>query len=188
MRHTIALAAVIVIAIVSTALLVWQRIATAPERPTISITRNQQSNPDLDYCSQTQPYKELKTCADVYRTYQVGESTFALDSNTTLTMDGERFRFDVGRVVIDGSATLTIRDVTITTSGVVTLVHYSWLNKVDVMVIDGKADVRQGTYSSTITTGNAVAVDTLPPYDALSPTTFNLEASSAAAFYDWALN
>ena len=90
-------------------------------------------------------------------------------------------------MVIDGYATLAIRDVTIATSGVVTLVHYSWLNKVDVMVIDGRADIRQGSYSSTVTTGNAVAVDTLPPYDALSPTTYNLEASSAAAFYEWAL-
>lgn len=191
MRHTSTFIGIVVIALLSTGLLVWQRLDKAPERETITLINTfcTASLPD-DTCWSTDedtPYT-LETTANIYREYQVGETLITLDNNTSLTAEDGRFRFDSGRIVVNGEGVFTVRDVKVTTQGVVTLVHYSWLNKVDVMVIDGSADIRQGSLTTTVKNGNAVSVDTLPPYDALSPTTFNLNASSAKPFYDWALN
>lgn len=139
----------------------------------------------------TQHIHEI-TCTGQRKRFTFGAAVITLDENTDVSIVSDDASKPVinlvtGRIVIDGPLSVSIRDVTIATEGITTFVHYSWLNKVDVMVVDGTADIRQGDFSSNVSTGNAVAVDTLPPYDELSPTTFNLDASSAKVFYEWAL-
>lgn len=192
MRNPSTIIGIAVVAFIAVGLLVWQRIADAPERETLTLV-NTYCTADMgeDTCwgSYGEPANayELHTFSSIFREYAVGATRVLLDHDTLLTLNDASMRFDAGRVVVDGSATLTVRDVAVTTDGSATLVHYSWLNTLDLMVIDGSADVRQGGYTSTVTAGNAVRIDTLPPYDAVAPTTFNLDAASTDAFYDWAL-
>lgn len=189
MQNVKAIAGVTLVATICITLLIIQRLQTAPQMETITLV-DTYCSADLtaDACWQNASHEtayEMRTPADHYREYQAGAVQFLLDQNTWLTADGERYRFDTGRVVVNGQATLTVRDVAVQTDGLVTLVHYSWLNKLDVKVIQGSADIRQGDYTSTVSEGNAVGIDTLPPYDAIAPTKINTEA---VPFYDWALN
>ncbi|MBI1907989.1 hypothetical protein HYS28_01050 [Candidatus Uhrbacteria bacterium] len=187
MRNTTTIAATVVLALLVTGLLVKNRLDTAPHTQDITlITTFCTTEETADACWQDTeaPAHELRSSEYVYREYLVGDTRFLLDTNTLLSQDGERFRFDTGRVVIDGDATLTVRDVMIAVDGAATLVHYSWLNKVDVKVLRGTAYVTQGTYTADVRAGNAISIDTLPPYDAIAPTTFNTDA---VPFYDWAL-
>lgn len=188
MRNTTTIATIVALALIVTGLLIKNRLDTAPEQQDIVLS-NTYCTADMaeDTCWQDiedeDPYT-LESNNSHYREYLVGETQFSLDHDTLLSVDGDRFRFDTGRVVADGSATLTVRDVAVMTDGVVTLVHYSWLDKLDVKVLEGSASVRQGDYTSTVSAGNAVSIDTLPPYDAIAQTTFNTDANP---FYEWAL-
>ena len=85
----------------------------------------------------------MATC-DFFARYQYGNATIELADNTTLVDSSDHVRFDVGRVVVDGDVTLTARDVKIVTDGVVSIVHFSWLNTMNVSVISGTAIVDQG--------------------------------------------
>ena len=163
----------------------------APVRPDIKLL--EEFYEDLPYgsydgsCPQAEVSGQLATCG-YYARYMVDDTEVAIENGAILLDGGDHLRFDVGRVVVDGDIVLTARDVKITTHGTVSAVHFSWLNTMNVSVIDGSATIDQGgQYFSTVTSGNAVTVDTLTPYDAISPTAFNLDADSVKAFYDWAL-
>lgn len=180
-----------ILAVIAAGLLVAERIATQPERPDVALVEAYYDAPPYTSPDETCPASivigQLATC-EYFARYQVGDAKIALENNTTLAEAGDHLRFDIGRVVVDGNLVLTARDVKVTTDGVVSVVHFSWLNTMNVSVISGSAIVDQGgQYLSTVTVGNAVTVDTLPPYDAINTTEFNLNAENVNAFYDWAL-
>lgn len=178
-----------VVGILAVTFLVFQRIQNAPERVRVTLLENyfESGIASTDDCAAAEVPHQMATCNYDAR-YQYDNATIALAANSTLVDGGDHVRFDVGRVVVDGNVTLTARDVKITTDGVVSVVHFSWLNIMNVNVVSGTATVRQGdAYSTTVTAGNAVTVDTLPPYDAIAPTLFSLDADNVKAFYDWAL-
>lgn len=161
------------------------------EQP-LTVTNGERWGTDCAVESADTQRRHEMTCAGQNLRFDFGATTFTLDENTDISIVRDDASNPVvslvtGRAVIDGEITVSIRDIKIFTSGVVTLVHYSWLDKVDLKVISGSAEIRQGTYSSTVTAGNAVAIDTLPPYDAIAPTEVNLEAESVRAFYENAL-
>ncbi len=181
------LAAVVVIA--AATFLVFQRVHDAPQRVDIALLESYfaSGTPTTDDCPAAMVDGQMATC-DFFARYQYGDATIELADNTTLVDSSDHVRFDVGRVVVDGDVTLTARDVKIVTDGVVSVVHFSWLNTMNVSVISGTATVDQGgKFSATVTAGNAVTVDTLPPYDAIAPTLFSLDTENVKAFYDWAL-
>lgn len=183
------LAAVVIIAAIG--FLVYQRVTSAPVRPDITLLEAYYDAPPYtspdETCPPSSVIGQLATC-EYFARYQVGDAKIALENKTTLAEAGDHLRFDIGRVVVDGNLVLTARDVKVTTNGVVSVVHFSWLNTMNVSVISGSAIVDQGgQYLSTVTVGNAVTIDTLPPYDAINATEFNLHAENVNAFYDWAL-
>lgn len=188
MRNIKAIIGVTLVTAACIALLVNQRLQTAPQMDTITLIDTFCSAElSADDCWQDASHEsayEMRAPTNHYREYLAGEVTFLLDQNTFLTADGEHYRFDTGRVIVDGQATLTVRDVAVQTNGLVTLVHYSWLDKLDVKVIQGSANIRQSGYSSTVSESNAVSIDTLPPYTAIAPTTFSTDT---VPFYNWAL-
>ncbi len=117
---------------------------------------------------------------------------FNLDVNSQLKIvstDGDNITVDLitGRLVVDGKVTVVVRDTSIAIDGVATLVNYSWLNKMDVSVLSGSANIHQGQYSSLVKDNHAVSLDTLTPFEAIKPTTFSVDAASVKTFYDWAL-
>ncbi len=117
---------------------------------------------------------------------------FNLDVNSQLKIistQGDDITVDLitGRLVIDGKVTVVVRDTTINIDGIATLVNYSWLNKMDVSVLSGSANIHQGQYSSIVNSDHAVSLDTLTPFEAIKPTTFSVDAASVKTFYDWAL-
>lgn len=133
------------------------------------------------------------TCPDQYLRFHFADTTFALDENTDVSIIQNDVKNPVvnlltGRAVIRGNMTVVTRNIKIHINGTATLVHYSWQNIIDVLVLDGTATIEQGNAaSSTITTGNAVHIDTLPPYDAISPTTLDIAGENVKAFYEWAI-
>ncbi len=186
---TKALAAVVIVA--AAGFLIYQRVANAPDRPTMTLLEAYYDAPPYTSPDETCPASnvvgQLATC-EYFARYQVGDAMIALENNTTLVDGGDHLRFDIGRVVVTGDMTLTARDVKITTHGTVSVVHFSWLNTMNVSVINGSATVDQGgEFFSTVSEGNAVTVDTLTPYNAITATEFNLNAENVKDFYDWAL-
>lgn len=182
---------VAIITVLTVGLLVAQRIAQAPDREVATLLEAYYDAPPYtspdESCPASEVPGQLATCAYFAR-YAFGGAQIALENNTTLTDRGDHLRFDVGRVVVDGNLTLTARDVKITTDGVVSVVHFSWVDTMSVSVVSGTATIDQGgQYFATVTAGNAVTVDTLPPYHAIADTTFNIDAQSVKEFYDWAL-
>lgn len=182
MRNIITVALSFVIVLIVAGLLVKNRLDTAPIVQAVESIRWFDEDPNSGTCPEFDG--QHITACHRFEEFAVGDDAIAMESPSTLTIDGEHLRFETGRVLIDGNVTLTVRDISVTTHGVVTLVHYSWLNKLDVKVLDGSADIRQGEYSSTVTTNNAVGIDTLPPYSAIAPTVLN---TAAIPFYEWAL-
>lgn len=183
------LAAIVVIAAVS--FLVYQRVTSAPDRPDITLLEAYYDAPPYTSPDETCPAStvpsQLATC-EYYARYQVGGAAIALENNSVLTDGGDHLRFDTGRVVVDGNLTLTARDVKIITDGIVSIVHFSWLNTMNVSVMSGSATVDQGgQFFTSVSAGNAVTIDTLTPYDPIVKTEFNLDAESVKEFYDWAL-
>lgn len=186
MRNGITITLVGIISAAAIGLLVWNRLESAPAPQAISVIRTTQEDP-TSICPQPDPTRQqLFSCGDFIE-YRVNDSTVALTPDAVVTVDGEHLRFDTGRIVVKGKTLLTVRDVAVQTDGTVTLVHYSWLNTLDVKVLEGSAAVRQGEYSTTVTEGNAVSIDTLTPYEVIAPTTFNIDAASVKEFYDWAI-
>lgn len=172
-----------------------------PVRSSFAIVRTNSVEANCVPDSEDQIYNHFMTCADQYSEVEYrwekgfGGADIALDERTDImivddTRGSETISLLEGRIVVSALSpiTVTVRDVAVTIDGLVTLVHYSWQDKLDIMVIDGVADVRQGTITSTVTSDRAVMIDTLPPYDAITPTTFNLDASTAKSFYGWTLS
>ena len=116
-----------------------------------------------------------------------GSSTLWLDENTALVVTDDRqgketLTMDGGRIVVQGPAVIHVRDLIFSTTGVMSLVNYSWLNRVDVLSMTG--DAKQG--STSISQGRATSFDTLPPYEPSTSIDFNTQSSSVKAFYDFA--
>lgn len=104
-----------------------------------------------------------------------GESKFWLDERTEVKLldaRAEHLTIDVlhGRIVAQGPITISTRELKTTIVTPTSFVHYSWLNKIEVAIIDGLA------YEQS----------TLPPYSQTS-TLFNPATSSASAFYEQVL-
>lgn len=104
-----------------------------------------------------------------------GEATLWLDERTEVKLiDGRagQLTIDVlqGRIVTQGPITISTRELKTTISEPTSIVHYSWLNKLEVATIDGVA------YEQS----------TLPPYTK-TEISFDPQTSSAKDFYEQVL-
>ncbi|MFA5945498.1 MAG: hypothetical protein WC802_01115 [Patescibacteria group bacterium] len=125
--------------------------------------------------------EDLKTDTNEWRAYKISvngvDTLLWLDENTILTLEDSsgpmpKFALRQGRVVVQNSASIMVRNTEIKNSGTVSLVFYSWLDKLDVAYLE---------------TSESYTLDTLHPETSHVETTFNPFASSASDFYKWAL-
>ena len=92
----------------------------------------------------------------------------------TLTLHG-------GRIVVTGPVIIHVRNLAFSTTGAMSLVNYSWLNRVDVLAMEGEA--KEG--ATIISRSSAMSFDTLQPYEPSKTIDFNIVTPSVKAFYDF---
>ena len=124
--------------------------------------------------------------------FSLGESTVYLDENTQVkiinSINGqETMNVIQGRVVVQGPVTIKVREVDVGLNGTTSFVHYSWLDEVDILNIDGTVTVHAEETERTLAPGEGARMNTIPPYTFLL-STLDLEASSAAGFYEKTLH
>ena len=120
--------------------------------------------------------------------FQIGSTTVFLDENTEVkivnSIPGEEtINVIQGRVVVKGDVTIEVRELDFQVSGTTSFVHYSWLNEIDVMNIDGSVAIDIDGAQETVEPNTSAHLSTLPPYE-LTKTTLDLNTSYAAAFYE----
>ncbi len=144
----------------------------------------------------------ITTHATAFSTYQVHDScTVHLAENTSLRFEDGRvnmaqFGFLTGRIVAEGSCTFTLREMRIATEGTATLVHYSWLDTLDVRTLHGSVRVTQSAHLETLLTPDSspLRFSTLPVLASTNtppplPISFSLDGTElVSSFYTWSLN
>ncbi len=135
--------------------------------------------------------ENVQTCAGQREKITFGSSTIWLDENTALIVTNNRISEESlsirgGRIVSSGPVKITNRDTTFSSTGLMTIVDYSWLNRVDVLAIDGDAFVIQSALSITVPINSAMSFDTILPYEAPKMVEFNRDSASTIDFYNWA--
>ena len=123
-----------------------------------------------------------------YKILKIGSNTIFMDSRTEILLnnlheDNLVIQLIQGHAVVHGSLEVTTRDTTIETLGLLSITHYSWLDKIDVAILDGSATITTPEYQKTLDT-RALSFSTLPPYTAESQP-FKLDADAKVEFYDW---
>lgn len=87
-----------------------------------------------------------------------------------------------GRIVVNGPMTVATREVRTKSYGLLSYVHYSWEDVVEIASVSGEATVSVEDLEQTLV-GEALKTYTLPPY-AFEEIEFNPTESSASAFYN----
>ena len=105
-----------------------------------------------------------------------GGSAIWLDRKTALVVINDRegkeeLALYGGRIVVNGPVVIDVRDLQFTESEPRSFVNYSWLYRVDVLLMNQKI---------------AKSFDTLPPYDQAKDITFSTQSEAVKDFYDWA--
>ncbi|MBU4314934.1 hypothetical protein KJ673_00845 [Patescibacteria group bacterium] len=131
---------------------------------------------------------EIMTTSDDYAVFNIDNSTVYLSKNTQVKLvDGRQGNIDLqliqGRIVLDGNANISVREVNISTKGQVSVVHYSWLDEIEAAPIIGLATVQYSDQSRFLDP-QAIRMSTLDPY-ATEFIDFNPSQSSEKDFYDW---
>lgn len=170
---------VILIVAISAGLLVFNRLDTEPHLSATNVETNE-----------TIARGEIIKTADEYATFKISESTVHLSKNTELKLvDGRKGQIDLqliqGRIVINGSATISIREVDITAQGQVSIVHYSWLDEIEVATMQGQSQLQYNNKTTTLE-NESIRMQTLTPY-IIENIEFNPNESSEADFYAWVL-
>lgn len=133
---------------------------------------------------------EIISSGDEYVEVVFGSAIIYLDKNTEVKLVDGRMGKQViniiqGRVVIDGVITIQTREVFTEVDGVASFVHYSWLDEIDVALIEGATRIK--FEENVWNLDHPVKVRTLPEHS-IKEIEFNPEESSAAEFYDRILN
>jgi len=120
-----------------------------------------------------------------------GDASFWMDENTEVKLvDGREDSLEInvvqGRVVVIGSMTIKTREVATLIDGVAAVVHYSWLDELEVANVFGSVDVATPETASILPEGVMLRIDTLSPYE-FTDDYFVPEDSSAYEFYTEAL-
>ena len=119
--------------------------------------------------------------------FLIGYATVFLDEGTEVKIVSSVKNKEVitvvqGRVLIWGPLVVETREVDVAVSSVTSIVHYSWLDEIEVMNIAGAAILRIDGVEQHIEVGQGIRTSTLPPYTN-EPFVVDLDASTAAAFY-----
>ena len=173
------------VVIIATTLLVWNRVDTETHLPAINLESREHVERG-----------EIMTTFDEYVAFEIDNSTVYLSKNTELKLiDGREGQIDLqliqGRIVLTGNANVSIREVNINTNGMTSIVHYSWLDQIEVATIDADAFIEYNTitYEQQLVTlsNQAIRMETVERYN-LEYIQFSPSESSEADFYDWVAN
>ncbi len=141
------------------------------------ITVTQRDDSTFVDCIAVDPSREnIQTCGGMMQKVTLGSSTIWMDDNTSLVVindrDGkEELALYGGRIVVNGPVIIDVREQKFSALESMSLVNYSWLYRVDVLLMEQ---------------GIAKSYDTLPPYDEPKEIEFNTQSESVKSFYDWA--
>jgi len=128
-------------------------------------------------CIGVDPSREnIQTCGGAMKKIVFGSSTIWMDDNTSLVVINDRegkeeLALYGGRIVINGPVIIDVREQKFSGIEPMSLVNYSWLYRVDVLLMEQ---------------GIAKSYDTLPPYDEPKEIEFNTQSENVTSFYDWA--
>ncbi|MCH8049276.1 hypothetical protein IH979_01020 [Patescibacteria group bacterium] len=119
-----------------------------------------------------------------------GEADFWMYEDTQVKLiDGRKDQLKInviqGRVIVEGPITIEVRELDLVIDGIASFVHYSWLNEIEVVSIEGEARLIREDRTEGIS-GQALKTTTLAPY-VDETITFDPALSEAADFYQWAL-
>jgi len=120
-----------------------------------------------------------------------GSTTLWLDENTEVKLvDGREDFLTVtivqGRMVVIGDIAITVREMAVNIAGTASIVHYSWLDQLDVACLDGGVGIITDETVEHLEGGEARRIDTFSPYFS-EWMEFDASSSSAASFYEQAL-
>lgn len=159
-------------------------------RSTIVVTQKDDST--FVDCIGVDPTREnIQTCGGAMKKIMIGLSTIWMDDNTSLVVVNDREGKEElvlygGRIVVSGPVIITVRDQRFSTTGLMTLVNYGWMYRVDALAIAGDVRGFGGATDVVVSEGNAMSFDTLPPYDQAKAIDFSTQSESVNDFYDWA--
>ena len=133
----------------------------------------------------------MTTCADQREQITFGASMLWLDGKTDFAVADRRegkesLNSHGGRSVIKGPMTIHIGDVEVSSTGTMSVVDYSWLQKAEVYAIDGVVTMKRGDEILAVSSNTAVRFDTVAPYDAAEAIDYSFENGAAVDFYAWA--
>lgn len=125
----------------------------------------------------------VTTDASTFASYRVGDACtiFLAENSSLLFQDGRQdhitFTFLTGRIVAKGDCTFTVRDMRFPVLGSAMLVHYSWLNTLDIKPL------------ANDTHTPALRFSTLPNRSSPYEVPFSLEYPDlVSSFYQWSLS
>ena len=86
------------------------------------------------------------TTIDEYAAFEISDSIVYLSKNSELKLvDGREGQIDLqliqGRIVLIGNANISIREVDIKTAGQASIVHYSWLDEIEIAAIENQTSI-----------------------------------------------
>lgn len=165
------------IVIIAIGMLTWNRIEVEPHMSAVNFETGEIIQRG-----------EIMSTSDDFAAFEISDSIIYLARNTEVKLvDGRKGQIDMqliqGRVVLEGSSNILIREIDITTEGQASIVHYSWLDEVEIATIDSAALVTWEDQALELA-DEAVRMQTLESYD-IEYIDFNPEESSEAEFYNW---
>ncbi len=168
------------IVIIAAGLLIWNRIDVEPHLSAV----------DIETGSLVER-GEIMTTTDEYAAFKVGGSIVYLSENTELKLvDGREEQVDLqliqGRIVLEGDSNVSIREIDVSTQGVVSIVHYSWLDQIEVATIENQTSIKFDDQMITLE-NESILMSTLAPYTT-EYIEFDPKESSEVEFYDWVSN
>lgn len=133
----------------------------------------------------------MTTCADQRQQITFGASMLWLDGKTDFAVADRRegkesLNSHGGRSIVKGPVVIYIGDVELSSAGTMSVVDYSWLQKVEVYAIDGVVTITRGDELLTVPSGTAVRFNTVAPYESVEAVDYFFESGAAADFYIWA--
>jgi hypothetical protein len=136
--------------------------------------------------------EQMSTTPGEYAKYQFCDGTIVyLDENTQVRLDAYRaaenqtsLNLIQGRLIVDGLADVRSRNTVVSMAGAgCELVHYSWLDELDVTpFVDSACKIKTPAFTPA-----ALQTSRFDTFDAslLHTTSFDPSSSSAKSFYEW---
>ncbi|MBT3230266.1 hypothetical protein HN358_00575 [Candidatus Uhrbacteria bacterium] len=165
------------VVVIATSLLVWNRIDTEPHMTATNIETGEIIERG-----------EIMTTTDEHSAFEVNDSIVYLSKNTELKLvDGREGQIDLqliqGRIVLEDNLNISIREVDISTTGQTSVVHYSWLDEIEVATINSTTLIEFDDQTLELE-NEAINLQTLDPY-IVQYIELDAGNSSEADFYEW---